>query len=92
MGCNIPIVPGIMPITNSSQLMRFSDMCGAEIPRWVRLRLQGMGDDTASIKAFGMDVTVDLCQQLIAAGAPGLHIYTMNQADPTLTLCDRLGL
>lgn len=92
MGCNIPIVPGIMPITNSSQLMRFSDMCGAEIPRWVRLRLQGMGDDTASIKAFGMDVTVHLCQQLIAAGAPGLHIYTMNQADPTLTLCDRLGL
>lgn len=92
MGCDIPIVPGIMPITNSSQLMRFSDMCGAEIPRWVRLRLQGMGDDTASIKAFGMDVTVHLCQQLIAAGAPGLHIYTMNQADPTLTLCDRLGL
>lgn len=92
MGCHIPIVPGIMPITNSSQLMRFSDMCGAEIPRWVRLRLQGMGDDTASIKAFGMDVTVNLCQQLIQAGAPGLHIYTMNQADPTLTLCERLGL
>ena len=92
MGCDIPIVPGIMPITNSSQLMRFSDMCGAEIPRWVRLRLQGMGDDTASIKAFGMDVTVNLCQQLIQAGAPGLHIYTMNQADPTLTLCERLGL
>jgi len=92
MGCHIPIVPGIMPITNSSQLMRFSDMCGAEIPRWVRLLLQGMGDDTASIKAFGMDVTVNLCQQLIQAGAPGLHIYTMNQADPTLTLCERLGL
>jgi methylenetetrahydrofolate reductase (NADPH) len=88
----VPIVPGIMPITNFSQLARFSDACGAEIPRWIRLRLQGFGDDRESIRAFGLDVVTDLCDQLLAAGAPGLHFYTMNQAEPTLELWSRLGL
>jgi methylenetetrahydrofolate reductase (NADPH) len=88
---HVPIVPGIMPITNSSQLMRFSDACGAEIPRWIRLRLQGFGDDTASIKSFGLDVVTALCEQLQAGGAPGLHFYTMNQAGATLEICKRLG-
>lgn len=82
-GIDAPIVPGIMPITNYSQLMRFSDMCGAEIPRWVRLKLQSFGDDSASIKAFGQEVVVALCQRLLAGGAPGLHFYSMNQANPT---------
>ncbi|WP_234194565.1 methylenetetrahydrofolate reductase [NAD(P)H] [Pseudacidovorax sp. NFM-22] len=91
-GADVPIVPGIMPITSSTQLMRFSDACGAEIPRWVRLRLQSFGDDTASIKAFGLDVVAALCERLVAAGAPALHFYTMNQAAPTLALLDRLGL
>lgn len=91
-GANVPIVPGIMPITSSTQLMRFSDACGAEIPRWVRLRLQSFGDDTASIKAFGLDVVAALCERLVAGGAPALHFYTMNQAAPTLALLDRLGL
>ena len=90
-GIDIPILPGIMPITNSSQLLRFSDACGAEVPRWVRLRLQNFGDDTASIKSFGQDVVGDLCQRLIAAGVPGLHFYTMNQAKATLDLCEALG-
>lgn len=90
-GVNVPIVPGIMPITNASQLMRFSDACGAEIPRWIRLRLQGFGDDTASIKAFGLDVVAGLCERLRAAGAPGIHFYSMNQSGPTLALLDRLG-
>ncbi|GAB1387015.1 methylenetetrahydrofolate reductase [NAD(P)H] [Melaminivora sp.] len=92
LGADVPIVPGIMPITGSTQLMRFSDACGAEIPRWIRLRLQGFGDDTASIRAFGLDVIARLCEQLVAAGAPGLHFYTMNQSTATLALCDRLGL
>ena len=92
LGLNIPIVPGIMPITGSTQLMRFSDACGAEIPRWIRLRLSGFGDDSASIRAFGLDVVSRLCEQLVAAGAPGLHFYTMNQSTATLALCDRLGL
>ena len=92
LGLEIPIIPGIMPITNSTQLMRFSDVCGAEIPRWIRLRLQSFGDDTESIKAFGLDVVTDLCDQLIAGGAPALHFYTMNQSVPTLALCERLGL
>ncbi len=92
MGLEIPIVPGIMPITNSTQLMRFSDACGAEIPRWIRLRLQALGDDLESIRAFGLDVVTDLCDQLIAGGAPALHIYTMNQSAPTLALCEQLGL
>ena len=77
--------------TNASQLMRFSDACGAEIPRWIRLRLQGFGDDTASIKAFGLDVVAGLCERLRAAGAPGIHFYSMNQSGPTLALLDRLG-
>lgn len=89
---NIPIVPGLMPITGASQLLRFSDACGAEIPRWIRLRLQGFGDDTASIRAFGLDVVSQLGEQLLRAGAPGLHFYTMNQSTPTLALCQRLGL
>jgi methylenetetrahydrofolate reductase (NADPH) len=77
-------VPGIMPITSSSQLLRFSDACGAEIPRWIRLRLQGYGDDIDSIKAFGLEVVTDLCEQLIRAGVPSLHFYTMNQSAATL--------
>ena len=90
LGVDIPIVPGVMPITGSTQLMRFSDACGAEIPRWIRLRLQGFGDDTASIRAFGLDVITRLCEQLVAAGAPGLHFYTMNQSVATLAICQRL--
>ncbi|MBE7939150.1 MULTISPECIES: methylenetetrahydrofolate reductase [NAD(P)H] [Ramlibacter] len=92
LGVDRPIVPGIMPISSSTQLMRFSDACGAEIPRWVRLRLQGFGDDTASIRAFGLDVVTRLCEQLRDAGAPALHFYTMNQAAATLEICRRLGL
>jgi methylenetetrahydrofolate reductase (NADPH) len=92
LGVQIPVVPGIMPISSSSQLMRFSDACGAEIPRWIRLRLQGFGDDTASIKAFGLDVVTDLCEQLRAGGAPGLHFYSMNQSAATLEICRRMGL
>ncbi len=92
LGVDIPIVPGIMPITNATQLMRFSDACGAEIPRWIRLRLQGFGDDVASIRAFGLDVVADLCDQLRCAGAPGLHFYTMNQADAVLAILQRLDL
>lgn len=92
LGVQIPVVPGIMPIASSSQLMRFSDACGAEIPRWIRLRLQGFGDDTASIKAFGLDVVTDLCEQLRAGGAPGLHFYSMNQSVATLEICKRLGI
>ena len=91
LGLDLPIVPGVMPITNSSQLLRFSDACGAEIPRWIRLRLQSYGDDAASIKAFGLDVVAQLCERLVAAGAPALHIYTMNQSAATLALLQRLG-
>ncbi len=91
LGVDIPVVPGIMPITSSAQLMRFSDACGAEIPRWIRLRLQGYGDDVASIRAFGLDVVTDLCERLRGAGAPGLHFYTMNQAGPTAEIVRRLG-
>ncbi|MDO9402425.1 MAG: methylenetetrahydrofolate reductase [NAD(P)H] [Polaromonas sp.] len=90
LGVDVPIVPGIMPITSSTQLMRFSDACGAEIPRWIRLRLQGFGDDTASIKSFGLDVITGLCEQLYAGGVPGIHFYTMNQAPATLELISRL--
>jgi len=90
LGIEIPIVPGIMPITNSGQLLRFSDACGAEVPRWIRLRLLGYGDDVASIQAFGREVVGDLCEQLQRAGVPGLHFYTMNQSAPTLALCARL--
>ena len=92
LGVSAPVVPGIMPILNSSQLMRFSDATGAEIPRWIRLRLQAYGDDMTSIRAFGMDVVTRLCEQLRDQGAPGLHFYTMNQSAATLELCDRLGL
>jgi methylenetetrahydrofolate reductase (NADPH) len=92
LGVEVPIVPGIMPITNYTQLARFSDACGAEIPRWIRLKLQSFGDDRASIRAFGLDVVTDLCEQLLAVGAPGLHFYTMNQTEPTLELWSRLGL
>lgn len=92
MGLDVPVVPGIMPIMGSSQLMRFSDACGAEIPRWIRLRLQAFGDDTASIKAFGLDVVTDLCDQLRSAGVPALHFYTMNQSAATLEICRRLEL
>jgi methylenetetrahydrofolate reductase (NADPH) len=91
-GASIPVVPGIMPITNSSGIIRFADSCGAEIPRWIRLRLQGFGDDVESIKAFGLDVVTDLCEKLRAAGVPGLHFYTMNQSGPTTEICRRLGL
>ncbi|HXS51056.1 MAG TPA: methylenetetrahydrofolate reductase [NAD(P)H] [Usitatibacter sp.] len=91
-GIDIPIVPGVMPINNFSQLARFSDACGAEIPRWMRLKLEGYGDDTASIKAFGLDVVTDLCDRLLSGGAPGLHFYTLNQAGPTSTIWQRLGL
>jgi methylenetetrahydrofolate reductase (NADPH) len=90
-GIMAPIVPGIMPITNSTQLMRFSDNCGADIPRWIRLRLQGFGDDSASIRSFGLDVVTHLCERLRAGGAPGLHFYTMNQAGATVEICKRLG-
>ncbi len=91
-GCAVPIVPGIMPITNFAQLARFSDACGAEIPRWIRLKLASFADDRASIQAFGLDVVAALCERLLAAGAPGLHFYTMNQAGPSLELWRRLGL
>ena len=91
LGLTVPVVPGIMPIISSSQLMRFSDACGAEIPRWVRLRLQDFGDDTASIKAFGLDVVADLCARLRAGGAPGMHFYTMNQSAVPLAILQRLG-
>jgi methylenetetrahydrofolate reductase (NADPH) len=92
LGVTLPIVPGIMPITNYTQLARFSDMCGAEIPRWIRKRLEGFGDDRPSIRAFGEDVVTELCHQLLEAGAPGLHFYTMNQSGPTLAIWNNLGL
>ena len=92
MGVDIPVVAGIMPIISSSQLMRFSDACGAEIPRWIRLRLQSFGDDSASIKAFGLEVVSDLCEQLRNGGAPGLHFYTMNQSTAVTAICRNLGL
>ena len=91
LGADIPVVPGIMPISSSSQLMRFSDACGAEIPRWIRLRLQGFGDDLDSIKSFGLDVITDLCDQLRNGGVPAIHFYTMNQSAPVLEICKRLG-
>ena len=92
MGIDIPIVPGVMPINNFSQLARFSDACGAELPRWMRLKLEGFGDDSASIKAFGLDIVTELCDRLLSAGAPGLHFYTLNQAGPASTIWQRLGL
>jgi methylenetetrahydrofolate reductase (NADPH) len=92
LGADIPVIPGIMPITNASGIIRFADNCGTEIPRWMRLRLQGFGDDTASIQAFGLDVITDLCDQLRTAGVPGLHFYTMNQSKAVLEITGRLGL
>jgi len=91
-GIGIPVVPGIMPINRFSQLARFSDACGAEIPRWIRRKLEGYGDDSASIRSFGLDVVTQLCDRLLRGGAPGLHFYTLNQAGPTTTIWQRLGL
>jgi methylenetetrahydrofolate reductase (NADPH) len=91
-GLDLPIVPGIMPITNYKQLVRFSDACGAEIPRWIRKRLESYGEDLDSIRAFGLDVVSELCQKLLDAGAPGLHFYTLNRAAATSALWQRLGL
>lgn len=91
-GITIPIVPGIMPIGNFAQLARFSDACGAEIPRWLRFRLESFHDDRASIRALGLDVVTRLCDDLLRAGAPGLHFYTLNQAGLTSTIWQRLGL
>ena len=91
IGITAPIVPGIMPIVKYSQLARFSDMCGAEIPRWMRKTLEGYGDDTESVQAFGLDVATQLCEKLIAGGAPALHFYTLNQANASLDILNRLG-
>lgn len=91
-GVDIPVVPGIMPITQYTQLFRFSEMCGADIPRWMRKRLEGFGDDRASIQAFGLDLVSNLCQRLLDNGAPGLHFYTMNQAAPTLAILANLQI
>jgi len=90
-GVTVPIVPGIMPITNHAQLVRFSDMCGAEVPRWIRLQLAEFGDDRASIRAFGLDVVTRLCQRLLEQGVPGLHFYTLNNADFTMEVARNLG-
>ena len=92
LGVDVPIVPGIMPIVSSAQLLRFSDACGAEIPRWLRLRLLDLGDDAASIRALGLDVVSTLCQRLLDGGAPALHFYSMNQSSAVLAICQRLGL
>ena len=92
MGINVPIVPGIMPIGSFSKLARFSDACGAEIPRWIRKRLESFGDDTDSIRAFGLDVVTEMCDGLLARGAPGLHFYTLNHAALTTTIWQRLGI
>lgn len=92
LGLAVPIVPGIMPIANFTQLARFSDACGAEIPRWMRLKLQSFGDDRASIRSYGLDVVTELCDRLLSNGAPGLHFYTLNMAGLTSTIWQRLGL
>ena len=90
LGVHVPVVPGIMPITSSTQLMRFSDACGAEIPRWMRRKFESFGDDADSIRAFGLDVVSDLCERLLTGGAPGLHFYCMNQSELTREICRRL--
>jgi methylenetetrahydrofolate reductase (NADPH) len=92
LGVDVPIVPGIMPITNFSQLMRFSEMCGAEVPRWIARRLESFGDDKEAIRAFGLDVVTDLCRRLVDADVPGLHFYTLNGAAATKAICERLAL
>ena len=91
-GVDIPIIPGIMPIASFSKLARFSDMCGAELPRWMRRKFEGLGDDTDAIRAFGLDIVTSLSERLLAGGAPGLHFYSMNQSSLTLEVCNRLGL
>ena len=91
LGVEIPIIPGVMPISNFSQLRRFSEQCGAEIPRWIGKRMQGYGDDAESVRSFGADVVAALCEQLIAGGAPSLHFYTLNLAKPTSAVLQRLG-
>ena len=92
LGVTVPIVPGIMPIANFSKIARFSDACGAEIPRWMRKKFESFGDDSASVRSFGLDVVTALCERLLANGAPGLHFYTLNQAGLTSTICQRLCL
>jgi methylenetetrahydrofolate reductase (NADPH) len=92
LGVSVPIVPGIMPIVKFAQLARFSDNCGAEIPRWMRKTLEGFGDDSEAVQAFGLDVVTQLCEKLLAGGAPSLHFYTLNQAGPSLEIWKRLGL
>jgi len=92
LGVTVPIVPGVMPIANFGKIARFSDACGAEIPRWMRKKFESLGDDAAAVRAFGLDVVTELCQRLLAQGAPGLHFYTLNQAGLTTTICQRLGL
>ncbi len=91
-GVDVPIVPGIMPIASFSKLARFSDACGAELPRWMRKQFESYGDDSDAIRAFGLDVVTELCERLLAGGAPGLHFYSMNQSALTLEICRRLGL
>ena len=91
-GITIPIVPGIMPITQYAQLFRFSEMCGADIPRWMKKRLESFGDDKEAVRAFGLELVTNLCQRLLDNGAPGLHFYTMNQAVPTLVILDQLKI
>ena len=91
-GVDIPIIPGIMPIVSFSRLARFSDSCGAELPRWMRRKFEGLGDDVDAVRAFGLDVVTALCERLLAGGAPGLHFYSMNQSASTLEICRRLGL
>lgn len=92
LGIDVPIVPGVMPIASFTKLARFSDACGAEIPRWIRNKLESFGDDSAAIRAFGLDVVTDLCDELLSHGAPGLHFYTLNQASLTTVIWQRLGL
>lgn len=92
LGVDIPIIPGIMPIASFSKLARFSDACGAELPRWMRRKFESFGDDSESIRAFGIDVVSELCARLLAGGAPGLHFYSMNQSALTLEICDRVGI
>ncbi len=92
LGVAVPIVPGVMPIANFSKIARFSDACGTEIPRWMRRKFESFGDDSASVRAFGLDVVTALCARLLEQGAPGLHFYTLNQAGLTSTICQRLGM
>ena len=92
LGIDIPVMPGIMPIVSFSKLARFSDVCGAELPRWMRRKFEGLGDDTDAIRNFGLDVVTSLCERLLAGGAPGLHFYSMNQSALTLEICKRLGI